>query len=198
VISVSLPFFRAINGWISAGAVGHQMHFGCTSGGRSWAPVDMVEYWWGVAGLHRTRLDRPGAGLLITGSGVRVPPRELSSQRLTLSLSTASHTRVAVLFLSSNYLLTPSFVTTESHQYRLPEAAFAAAFPGLLADGAISKAEAATLAAFWADVQTINRGLENANAAAPVSYALRIAERRRRGDPWSPGQKAYLTVDREG
>jgi hypothetical protein len=102
------------------------------------------------------------------------------------------------LFLSSNYLLTPSFVTTESHQYRLPEAAFAAAFPGLLADGAISKAEAATLAAFWADVQTINRGLENANAAAPVSYALRIAERRRRGDPWSPGQKAYLTVDREG
>jgi hypothetical protein len=50
--------------------------------------------------------------------------------------------------------------------YRLPTAAFTAAFPALLADGALTEAEVEELELFASMVQDINRGLDNAARAA--------------------------------
>jgi hypothetical protein len=59
--------------------------------------------------------------------------------------------------------------------YRLPEAAFSVSFPALLADGALGTEETTELAGFWAEVQTINRGLDNANTALNSQDSQRLA-----------------------
>lgn len=50
--------------------------------------------------------------------------------------------------------------------YRLPTQAFATCYPELLADGAVSEAESIALMAFYAEVDTFNRGLDRAGDAA--------------------------------
>jgi len=52
--------------------------------------------------------------------------------------------------------------------YRLPTQAFTTCYPELLADGAVSEAEATTLMAFYAEVDTFNRGLDRAGDADDV------------------------------
>jgi hypothetical protein len=49
--------------------------------------------------------------------------------------------------------------------YRLPEAAFSASFPALLAEGVINRLEARQLSEFRGAVQEINRGLDIASEA---------------------------------
>lgn len=49
--------------------------------------------------------------------------------------------------------------------YRLPEAAFSASFPALLAEGVIDRLEARQLTEFRGAVQEINRGLDIASEA---------------------------------
>ena len=49
--------------------------------------------------------------------------------------------------------------------YRLPTNAFETCYPELLADGALAEAETTALMAFFAEVETFNRGLERAGAA---------------------------------
>jgi hypothetical protein len=49
--------------------------------------------------------------------------------------------------------------------FRLPEAAFSASFPGLLAEGVINRLEARQLSEFRGAVQEINRGLDIASEA---------------------------------
>jgi hypothetical protein len=50
--------------------------------------------------------------------------------------------------------------------YRLPDTCFRECYPELLADGALSEAESTALMAFYAEVDTLNRGLDRA-AEAP-------------------------------
>lgn len=49
--------------------------------------------------------------------------------------------------------------------YRLPTRAFNACYPELLADGALSEAEATALMAFFAEADTFNRGLDRVGDA---------------------------------
>lgn len=53
--------------------------------------------------------------------------------------------------------------------YRLPTKAFDKCFGELLADGALTEAEATSLMAFFAEVETFNRGLDRAAAATNAS-----------------------------
>jgi hypothetical protein len=50
--------------------------------------------------------------------------------------------------------------------YRLPTQAFESCYPELLADGAVTPAEATALMAFYTEAQTLNRGLERVGDAA--------------------------------
>ena len=49
--------------------------------------------------------------------------------------------------------------------YRLPNVCFTTCYPGLLADGVMSDAESTALMAFYAEVETLNRGLDRASDA---------------------------------
>jgi hypothetical protein len=49
--------------------------------------------------------------------------------------------------------------------YRLPTHAYSASFPALLADAALSEAETSKLLQFFVEVETLNRGLEQAEEA---------------------------------
>jgi hypothetical protein len=53
--------------------------------------------------------------------------------------------------------------------YRLPTYAYSASFPALLADGALSEVEASRLLAFFVEVETLNRGLEQAEQARLIT-----------------------------
>src|SRR5215210_7064021 len=58
--------------------------------------------------------------------------------------------------------------------YRLPEAAFSASFPALLAEGVMTRLEARQLTEFRGAVQEINRGLDIASEAEAANNNARL------------------------
>ena len=56
--------------------------------------------------------------------------------------------------------------------YRLPEAAFSASFPALLAEGVMNRLEARQLTEFRAAIQEVNRGLDRAGEAQAANNSV--------------------------
>jgi hypothetical protein len=56
--------------------------------------------------------------------------------------------------------------------YRLPNTCFTTCYPELLSDGALSEAESTALMAFYSEVDTLNRGLDQAADAKDQSQLV--------------------------
>lgn len=80
----------------------------------------------------------------------------------------------------------------QSPLYRLPLTAYQTSYPILLADGAVGEDEVSVLGNFWALVEDINRGLEN---AASLYMSGNVVENKLTGEFHRNQKKAKNLLD---
>jgi hypothetical protein len=86
--------------------------------------------------------------------------------------------------------------------YRLPTSAYSHSFPALLSDGAVTEVEADALMQFFSEVETLNRGLDLAqaareggdNAAVSVEFQRNTVKASRLFPPDGGGSNYYTAV----